>query len=220
MYYYVFGLSETSRVMFQNLKQDGLLEDFKGFTVDPEHSKTPDWFNTIDEKYRIIVPFNKESLNPHDLIRGIYLPIYDNKLRETKFDESLEMGLTPLSFVDSRAFVDLDAKIGRGCWVQMGACIQSGCTLEDGVIVWGLGWCGHNSTIKSFSFVSSGSVVCGNVKVGSNCYLGVNSAVKESTDVCDETILGMGALLVKPNKNKGDVFLAGANNLRKNEKTN
>lgn len=223
MKYYIFGVSENTRVFFNNLvdqRPDDFLPDgdFQGFVVDAKHLEEPKWFSDFDfvdpDKLRVI-PFVKILVNPHELDRGIYLPIYDNKLRETKFKESIEMGLTPLTFIDKRALVDVDAKIGKGSWIGMGACVQTGAELGEGCILWGMAWVGHSSKIGSFSFVSTNSTICGNVILGESCYVGVNCAVKEKVQICNNTLLGMGSLITKNITEENGIYLAGVN-ARKN----
>lgn len=237
MKYFLFGISELSRCMFMNLLQqrpnDFIGEDcdFLGFTVDSSHIGNCDWLDDLmkrpllDGKFNKsnlrILPFMKIMVNPHSLVRGIYLPIYDNKLRETKFKQAEEeMGLKPLTFVDKRALVDEDVDLSnnKGSWIQAGTTIQTGSQLGNGVIFWANTHCGHSAKVSDFCFVSTNSTLCGNVEIAARNYVGVGVHIKEGVKITGtDNILGMGSIITKNIETSGNTYLAGVNNLRKKD---
>ncbi|ECR3350084.1 UDP-N-acetylbacillosamine N-acetyltransferase, partial [Campylobacter jejuni] len=69
--------------------------------------------------------------------------------------------------------------------------------IEKGVILNTSSVIEHECMIGEFSHVSVGAKCAGNVKIGKNCFLGINSCVLPNLSLADDSILGGGATLVK-----------------------
>ena len=217
MEFYIFGAGETARVMACNLimkDPDKFLYDDEGFralTVDPQYYMDPSWLKDLDinpDKIEVI-PFTQKKLNPHDLIRGIYIPVIDNKLRETVYNRSLSFSLIPLSFIDKRAMVDNDVCVGAGSWIQAGCTVQTGCEVGEGVIMWANAHVGHKSKIGDFSWITSQACICGGVTLGKRVFVGAGAIIYPGVEVEDDTIIGAGSIITK-NASVG-TYIAGAN---------
>ena len=55
---------------------------------------------------------------------------------------------------------------------------------------------GHNCSINRFSIITAGSILCGNVKIGKNVFIGVNTCIKERQIVRDNVIIGAGSNVI------------------------
>lgn len=56
---------------------------------------------------------------------------------------------------------------------------------------------GHDCVIGDFVTVSPGANISGNVTIGDNCYIGTNAVIRESISICNDVIIGAGAIVVK-----------------------
>ena len=81
--------------------------------------------------------------------------------------------------------VNARAKLGAG------VILNSSCVIE------------HECIVGEFSHISVGAKCAGNVSVGARCFLGVNSCVLPNLSLCDEVVLGAGAVMTKSIKQKG-----------------
>ena len=45
--------------------------------------------------------------------------------------------------------------------------------------------------------IVAGSVICGSVKIGKNCFIGANSTVKEHLTIGNNVVIGMGSVVTK-----------------------
>lgn len=88
------------------------------------------------------------------------------------------------------------------------ACIEKGVILNTACVV------EHECLVGEFAHISVGSQCAGGVKVGRLCFMGINSAILPNLSLCDESILGGGALLAKDAREKG-VYVGVPARLRK-----
>jgi acetyltransferase-like isoleucine patch superfamily enzyme len=215
--YYVFGAGELSRVMVDYLSNYPPLRGIPhGLTVDREFlQKGCSWYsgaiygfgaelkNRIENKYRT----------------GMYLPIgYQNMNQNRKkvFNKCLEFKIDPLSFIHSKA--EILGTVGMGCWIQEHVNIQSGVELGHGVVCWAGAHVGHGSKIGSFSWVTTNSTICGQVKLGKNCFIGANAVIAPGVTLANRTLVAAGAVVSKDSE-EGDVFLFGNNNKHTTKKS-
>lgn len=66
---------------------------------------------------------------------------------------------------------------------------------------------GHNCTVGEATLITAGIVTCGGAKVGSHCWLGVNTIVKEKIEVGDGATVGMGSVVTKNIPSGEEVWL-------------
>jgi sugar O-acyltransferase (sialic acid O-acetyltransferase NeuD family) len=56
---------------------------------------------------------------------------------------------------------------------------------------------GHDCKIGDFTTLAPSVNLSGNVSVGKRCYIGSNACIREKITICDDVIIGMGAVVVK-----------------------
>ena len=56
---------------------------------------------------------------------------------------------------------------------------------------------GHNCIIGESTVMAAGVIINGGARIGNNCWLGSGSIVKNYVNVCDNVVLGLGAVVVK-----------------------
>ena len=81
--------------------------------------------------------------------------------------------------VSANAVVNSCSKIGKHC------IINTNCSVE------------HDNVIKSFSHISVGTMLGGNVTVGAGTWVGIGATVKNGIEICDNCLIGAGAVVVK-----------------------
>jgi sugar O-acyltransferase (sialic acid O-acetyltransferase NeuD family) len=106
-----------------------------------------------------------------------------NRLRRRLHDRMAQAGYRPASYVSPHAFVATSAKIGSHCFVMENNVVQPSVTIGDNVVLWSGNHIGHHSVIEADCFVSSHVVVSGFCRIGSRCFLGVNSTFANNVTV-------------------------------------
>jgi sugar O-acyltransferase (sialic acid O-acetyltransferase NeuD family) len=55
----------------------------------------------------------------------------------------------------------------------------------------------HECIIGDFAHIAPGAVLCGNVKVGENSFVGAKSVIRENITIGKNVIIGAGSVVVK-----------------------
>ena len=121
-------------------------------------------------------------------IRKYLLNQYKSKLLTYVSKKSIVSKLAKIkqgAFIQNSCFVGNYAQIGAACKINVGAKIH------------------HNSTIGSFSDVAPSSTILGNVNVGSNCYIGAGTIVREKIKISNDIMTGIKSAVVKNLTKKG-----------------
>ena len=80
--------------------------------------------------------------------------------------------------VSANAVINSCSKIGKHC------IINTNCVVE------------HDNVIEPFSHVSVGAMLGGNVTVGRETWIGIGATVKNGIKICDNCLVGAGAVVV------------------------
>ena len=56
---------------------------------------------------------------------------------------------------------------------------------------------GHDSVIGDYTTISPGANISGNTTIGKRCYIGTNAVIREKIQICDDVVIGAGAVVVK-----------------------
>lgn len=75
--------------------------------------------------------------------------------------------------------INSDVKIGKGVIVNTSASVDYDCFIGD--------WC----------HVAVGEHLCGTVRLGCCCWIGAGAIINNSLNLCDDVIIGTGAIVVK-----------------------
>ena len=102
-----------------------------------------------------------------------------NEIRKKKYLEAKNKGFKIASYVSSHATILIANNIG------------------DNVTLWSGNHIGHHSVIGDHSFISSHVVISGGVKIGNQCFLGVNSTIRDHISIGSKSIIGAGALVLE-----------------------
>ncbi|HUX78697.1 MAG TPA: NeuD/PglB/VioB family sugar acetyltransferase [Alphaproteobacteria bacterium] len=86
--------------------------------------------------------------------------------------------ICPGSFVAHQAHIGPMAKVGKGCIINTGAIIEHDCIIGD------------------YSHISIGAAIAGRSIVGDLCSLFAGSTVNDSIQICNDVIVGSGAVVI------------------------
>ncbi|MBM0637137.1 UDP-N-acetylbacillosamine N-acetyltransferase [Campylobacter sp. VicNov18] len=181
---YIYGASGHGLVCEDVARSMGykeciFLDDFKGVGFDP-------------------------SLPKYDC----FVAIGDNKIRKKIYEKLLKNGFKIVNLIDKSALVSPSAiiKENAGILIMPYAVVNAKAKIEKGVILNTSSVIEHECVVGEFSHVSVGAKCAGNVKIGKNCFLGINSCVLPNLTLADNSILGGGATLIRSEKEQG-VFI-------------
>lgn len=90
-------------------------------------------------------------------------------------DVMLEDGI----YVGKRAVINSNAKIGKMCIVNTGAIIE------------------HDCAVEAFTHIAAGGILCGNVSVGRESFVGANATVIQERQIGCNCIIGAGTTVRK-----------------------
>ncbi|GAA0856823.1 acetyltransferase [Aliiglaciecola litoralis] len=120
-----------------------------------------------------------------------------NQLREQIYYEIKAKGYELISYISSKATVFEGTKIGDNCFILEDNTIQPFTSIGNNVVLWSGNHIGHHGQIKDHCFFTSHVVLSGHCVVESHCFFGVNSTVRDYTNVAKGTLLGMSASLTR-----------------------
>lgn len=181
------------------------------FTRDSEHEVAA---FTVDEKYRQgdtfldlpLVSFENvvEHYRPQEYKMFVALSYARmNKLRAEKYDQARQSGYELASYISSRCSFLTDHAVGDNCFILEDNTIQPFVKIGNDVTLWSGNHIGHDAVIEDHCFLASHIVVSGHVRIGNNCFIGVNATLRNSITIAPETLIGAGAVIMKDTVAKG-----------------
>jgi UDP-3-O-[3-hydroxymyristoyl] glucosamine N-acyltransferase LpxD len=92
-------------------------------------------------------------------------------------------------------------EIGDDVWIGAGTCIERAhitkTIIKNNVKIDDLVQIGHNCVVSENAIVTSGTVLCGAVKVGRNAWIAPNSSVKEKCKIGADAVVGLGSVVIR-----------------------
>jgi sugar O-acyltransferase (sialic acid O-acetyltransferase NeuD family) len=115
-----------------------------------------------------------------------------------KLPEQLPVPFSQLtSLVDPSAFVSRTAMLGKGCVIYPGCFIGLQAKLGNYIFMLSNSVINHDVILENKVLVNSGVVLAGGVHVGENAYLGQACSIRERLKIGRESLIGMGAVVIK-----------------------
>lgn len=172
--------------------------DVIGFCVDQEFIDRTDTINGLPvvlfEAVQNIYPPSEYDM---------FIAVGDNEVREEKFLQALQKGYHLLSYISSKANTWDNLEYGKNVFISDDSVIQPFVKIDDNTIIMG-SRIGHHSQIGKNNLLSY-CCLAGNVIVSNNCFLGLNSTVKQGIFIDSYNIIGMGCILVR-NTTENEVY--------------
>jgi sugar O-acyltransferase (sialic acid O-acetyltransferase NeuD family) len=129
----------------------------------------------------------------------MHIAIGRNSARESVYHRVSESGYSFANYLSSKANVWPDLVFGHNTFIDQCCDIQPFVSIGNNCMLIGAR-IGHHSTIEN-NVLLSGNILAGNVTIGCNSFLGINSAVKEDIVIGSHNIIGAGVFI---NKNTED----------------
>jgi sugar O-acyltransferase (sialic acid O-acetyltransferase NeuD family) len=183
------------------------------------------YFFDIDSDYKVIAfSVNKEYITEEKFEGLPVIPLEDlkekyppsetelfvavgytnmNKIREKLYNQCKEMGYTMANYISSRCSFLTQFPTGDNCFILEDNTIQPYVKIGNNVVLWSGNHIGHDVVIEDHNFISSQVVVSGFVTIKRNCFLGVNSTLRDAITIAPETLIAAGAVIMKDTVEKG-----------------
>lgn len=134
-----------------------------------------------------------DYINDYDVIVGI-----GNCLVREKIQKEIEKTNATLStLIHPNAIIGENVKIGNGTVVMAGTVINCCTNIGNGCIINTGATIDHDCIIEDYVHICPGVNIAGTVKIGKRSWIGLGSKVINNINICNNCILGAGAVVVK-----------------------
>lgn len=148
-----------------------------------------------------------EVVGRDDDLRGLYEAGYEyafitlgsvetTKVRRKLVKLAEEVGFQFVTVIDPSAMIAKSAVIGEGTFVGKGAVVNAGATIGRHCIVNTLADVDHDCKVGEFTHISLHSILCGNVTVGSDNFIGAGATLKQGLVMGNGNIIGMNSTVL------------------------
>lgn len=135
---------------------------------------------------------------------GYIIAIGDNERRKELFDCLLRQNRGRcVSVIATDSHVGLDAHIGAGTFIAPYAYIGPQVRIGNNVIINSGSVIEHEVIVGNHTHIAPHTTICGRTKIGNNVFCGAGSAVIDKLTICDNVIIGAGAVV------KEDIVIPG-----------
>lgn len=126
----------------------------------------------------------------------IFIAIGNNEIRKKLFNQISDSGFKIVNLIHKSAIISQSADIAEdaGILIMPYVVVNAKAKIKKGVILNTSSVIEHECEVGKFSHISVGAKCAGNVKIGKNCFLGINSCVLPNLSLADDSILGVGRL--------------------------
>jgi sugar O-acyltransferase (sialic acid O-acetyltransferase NeuD family) len=157
-----------------------------------------------------VVPFEKVHIYYPPSQFDFFAPMTARRMnldREKIYNDAKNLGYKMISYISSKATVFPDIEIGDNCFILENNTIQPFTKIGNNVVLWSGNHIGHHGLIEDHVFFTSHVVMSGHCHIRSYCFFGVNSAIRDFSELKQGTLLGMGASLTKQETEEWSVYL-------------
>lgn len=189
----IYGIGRGADVAFRYLLSDTNVE-ICGFTVDTAFL-VQDAFHG-----RNVVPFEQiESIfSPDEYMLFIPMGFQQmNKVREQKYLAAKAKGYKCFSYISSKVVSHDQIRCGENCFILENNTINFDVEIGNNVVIWSACQIGDLAVIEDHVWISSHAVLAGEVTVGRNSFLGVNSTIANHVRIGQSSYIGANALIAK-----------------------
>lgn len=194
----IFGTGDIAQIANYYFKIDSDYE-VVAFTVDTNYIQ-----ETIFEGLPVVAFEEIEqtySTKEHDLFVALSYSKM-NKIRADKYQAAKNKGYKLASYISSHCTYVSQFPPGDNCFIFEDNTIQPFVKIGNNVTLWSGNHIGHHSTIEDHNFISSHVVISGHCTIKSYCFLGVNATLRNGITIAPETIVGMGATIMRNTQDK------------------
>ncbi|WP_029036038.1 acetyltransferase [Salinimicrobium xinjiangense] len=124
---------------------------------------------------------------------SLFIAVGQNEIRKRIFQDAQKTGFGLVNYISSKANTWKNLSLGKNCFIGEGSTLQPFVEIADNCILFAAN-IGHHTKIGKNVLVSA-MTLGGNVEVGDNCFLGMNSTVAQNVKLGENTIIGMGCTI-------------------------
>jgi len=148
----------------------------------------------VDDRYANEVSKPISAFDP--VVYQMMVAVADSKERE-KIVQKLPKNTSYFTFVHPTALLMSDnIEIGVGSFIGAYSILTTNITIGNHAILNRGNQIGHDTKIGDFFSAMPGSIVSGNVVIGTNVYINNNSSIREKITVSSNAIIGANAAVV------------------------
>lgn len=108
------------------------------------------------------------------------------------YHQLVKLGYELPTIIAPTAYVSRHAIIGRGTIVMHGAIVNAGAIVGSNCIINSRALIEHDARVEDHCHISTGSILNGNVSIGSGSFIGSGSVIKNGVTVGSNCFVGMG----------------------------
>lgn len=135
----------------------------------------------------------KDKLDELEGVVGVGEPQH----REMLAQKFISTGIRLATLIDKSAIISPTAKIGEGTIVCEHASLHSNVVIGSGCLVQPLATIGHDIRVGDYSVMGPHCAPGGGSVFGKRVFVGMHGTIKEKTNIGDDAIIGMGAVVYK-----------------------
>lgn len=125
----------------------------------------------------------------------MHIAIGRNSARESIYHKVRKAGYAFANYISSKANVWPDLSVGENVFIDQFCAIHPFVSVGNNCMLIGAR-VGHHTTIRD-NVLLSANILAGNVTVGHNSFLGINSSVKEDVCIGNNNVIGAGVFITK-----------------------
>ncbi len=187
--------AEYVRYVFTNDSEYNVI----GFCLESSYL---DKLNITKDKNEILNFDNlEENYSPDQY--DLFIAVGNDKIRERLFLSGKKKGFFMANYISTKTILWENLSLGQNVFISEDTGIQPFVKIGDNTIIIGAK-IGHHSIVGANSLLST-TIIGANVKIGNNCFLGINSSVKPNIEIGERNIIGMGSIITK-NTGELEVF--------------
>lgn len=189
----IFGIGRGADVATRYFRADSPHE-IVAYTVDDAYADKKEFMG------RPVIPFSRVEAEAPPGDCRMFVPLgfqRMNALRAEKYAAAKEKGYALESYVSSRIMAWARPSFGENCFILEGNVFNYDVTVGNDVVLWSANHIGDLSVIEDHVWISSHTVLSGQVTVGSHSFLGINATVSNLVKVGPRSYIGANALIVK-----------------------
>lgn len=127
-----------------------------------------------------------------------FISVGNNGIRKNIYNNLAIRNLLPVNVIHPSALIDYSVDLAsHGVMIAPNVTINALAKIGIGAICNTYSVIEHECLIGDFAHIAPGAVLCGNVHVGENSFVGAKSVVREGIRIGKNAIIGAGSVVVK-----------------------
>lgn len=127
----------------------------------------------------------------------VVIAVGEPAIREILWNKVAQAGYSFATVIHPTVDLPETVKIGKGVTIGKNAFISCNVQIGTNVLIQPMVYIGHDTIIGKNSVLASFANCGGNCKIGEKVYIALSVPVRELTSIGDNTIVGMGAVVVR-----------------------